>query len=136
MTLTDPAAAPPMPLTSLQSQTSAVARHVVTAAGTAFTVLAALGFLPSDKAQIVVMKLQDLGEHLTAIVGDVGVLVAILGPVAVGFAMKGAALASSLKGQLSSITRNPEVKIEGKIVAPTEVANAVPSPQVVPPGVA
>ena len=137
MTLDPNAPAPPplSPVTTLQNQLSAITRHGVTAGGTVITILGALAFLPADQVQGAVTALQMLGDHLQLVFGDLSKLWLILGPALIAFAMKGAAFAASLKGQLRSIARNPavDIKPESKIVVPPPVAAAVPIPQVVPP---
>lgn len=122
----------PTPTTSLQNQVSAATRHLVTAGGTAVTILGALALLPADKVADAVTGLQMLGDHLQLVFGDLSKLWLILGPVLIGFAVKGATFAASLKGQLKSITSNPAVKVEGTIVTTPSVAAAVPSDKVVP----
>lgn len=127
---------PPLsPITTLQNQTSAAVRHLVTAGGTAFTILGAFAVLPADQVTAAVGHLQDIGTDINKLMGDLGALWLIIGPVAIGFAVKGATFAASLKGQLRSIARNPAVDItpQSKIVVPPPVAAAVPIPQVVPP---
>jgi len=135
MTMPDPNAPPLTPVTTLRNQIDAATRHLVTAGGTAFTILGALALLPPDKVMLLINTLQDAGTHLTALTGDIGVLITVLGPIVVGFAIKGATFAASLKGQLRSIARNPDVVIppQSKIIVPPPVAAAVPIPQVVPP---
>jgi len=110
---------------------NAVLRHVGTASITAATVLGTIGILPSDKVQDVVNGLQHVASGLQEAFGGFSSLVVILGPVAVVWIAKAAAFAGSLRGQLTSVAANPEVRIEGRIVAPAAVANAVPSDKVV-----
>jgi hypothetical protein len=126
---------PLSPVTTLQNQVAALVRHGVTAGGTLFTVLGALAFLPADQVQPAIQHIQDIGTDINKLMSDFGALWVILGPVAIGLAMKGAAFAASLKGQLRSIARNPAADItpESKIIVPPDVAKAVPIPQVVPP---
>lgn len=130
-----PTTAPLAPLTSFQNQTSALVRHAVTAGGTAFTILGAFALLPADQVEPAITALRVIGDDVNKLTGDLGALWLIIGPVAIGLASKGAAFAASLKGQLTSITRNPAVEIPpgSKIIAPAEVADAVPSSKVVPP---
>lgn len=127
--------APLSPITTLQNQTSAAVRHLVTAGGTAFTILGALAMLPPDKVQGAINGLQAVGTDINKLMGDLGALWLIVGPVAITFAVKGATFAASLKGQMRSIVRNPavDIKPQSKIVVPPTVAAAVPIPQVVPP---
>jgi hypothetical protein len=129
-----PAPAPLSPITTLQNQVAALTRHGVTAAGTAITILGGLAFLPADQVTAAIQHLQDIGTDLNKLMADFGALWVILGPVLIGLAMKGAAFAASLKGQLRSIARNPAADItpESKIIVPPPVAAAVPIPQVVP----
>jgi hypothetical protein len=126
---------PLSPVTTLQNQTAALVRHGVTGIGTAITILGGLAFLPADQVQAAIVHLQDIGTDINKLMADFGALWIILGPVLIGLAMKGAAFAASLKGQLRSIARNPAVDIQpqSKIVVPPPVAAAVPIPQVVPP---
>lgn len=130
-----PAPAPLRPVTTLQNQVSAAIRHLVTAGGTAFTILGAFALLPADKVQPAIEGLRAVGDDVNKLMADLGSLWLILGPVAIGLAVKGATFAASLKGQLRSIARNPavDIKPQSVIVAPPEVAKAVPIPQVVPP---
>ena len=55
----------------------------------------------------------------------------IAGPIIVLWCAKYAGAASSLKGRLTSITSDPKVQIDGKIIVPSAVADAVPSDKVV-----
>lgn len=136
MTL-DPTTPPLSPITTLQNQVSAVTRHGVTAIGAGITILGVLAFLPADKAQAALMKLQEVGDDITKLTGDLSALWVIIGPALILGMGKLAAGAASLKGQLRSIARNPAVDItpQSKIVVPPTVAAAVPIPQVVSPGV-
>lgn len=116
-------------------QLNAVGRHVMTSTATVFSVLGILGILPADKAQIVLMRMQDIATHLQAIFGDLTVIWAVAGPIAVVWIAKAAAGAASLKSQLRSVTSNPQVEVQGKIVVDDPaLAAAVPSPKVVAPG--
>ena len=135
MTMPDPNTPPLTPITTLQNQVSAATRHLVTAGGTAFTILGAFALLPADKVQPAIDGLRMVGDDINKLMADLGSLWLILGPVAIGLAIKGATFAASLKGQLRSIARNPAVDItpQSKIVVPPPVAAAVPIPQVVPP---
>jgi hypothetical protein len=134
MTL-DPNAPPLSPVTTLQNQVAAGVRHLVTAGGTAFTILGALAFLPPDKAQMAVEKLQMIGSDINKLTGDLSALWIIIGPAVMLWMGKIAVGSASLKSQLKSIARNPAVQIppESKIIVPPPVAAAVPIPQVVPP---
>ena len=135
MTMPDPNTPPLTPITTLQNQVSAATRHLVTAGGTAFTILGAFAILPADKVQPAIDGLRMVGDDINKLMADLGSLWLILGPVAIALAVKGATFAASLKGQLRSIARNPavDIKPQSQIVVPPQVAAAVPIPQVVPP---
>lgn len=116
-------------------QLDAALRHVGTAAATGGTIVAALGLVSADEAHSIVNSIQDIGTHVKAIMGDLSAIWIIAGPAAVVWIGKIAASRQSLASQLRSVTTNPAVEVQGKIVvADPAVAAAVPSPQVVAPG--
>lgn len=112
-------------------QVNAGLRHLGTASVTAATVLAALGALPQEKVQDVTDNIHKVMDGLNQVYSGLSALVVILGPVAVVLITKASVGAQSLRRQLTSITSNPNVNVEGKITVPPEVANAVPSDKVV-----
>lgn len=115
-----------------QSQADALLRHGMTAGATAITILGGIALIPADQATAAVQALQNIGDDLHKLFGDAAVLWGILGPVIMAFVAKWTLAASSLKGQLTSISRNPTVDIDGKIKVPPPVAAEVPSDKVVP----
>lgn len=115
-----------------KDQFNAAIRHVGTAGATAFTVFAALGTIPQDKAQEIIANIHVITQSLENIFGAASAIFAIVGPALMVVFPKMAATAASLSGQLRSITQNPEVKVEGQIVVPPPVAKDVPSTKVVP----
>lgn len=122
-----------MPLTlPTTGQVNAALRHAGTAAGTTVTIGAALGMLSADDAAKVVAALQHITHGLEEAFGGFATVFAVVGPVAVAIFTKGAMAAASLKNQLHAVTSSPDVTIEGKILAPAAVADAVPSDKVVP----
>lgn len=137
--MTDQSTMPPQPPKKKSwldpGQLDAGLRHLGTAAATGGTIVAALGLLSADEAHAVVDKLQDVGTHVKAIMGDLSAIWVIVGPVAAVWMGKMAASSASLRNQLKSVTSNPIVQVQGKIVvSDPAVAAAVPSPKVVAPG--
>ena len=86
----------------------------------------------ADQAKAAIGYLQAIGNDLQMLFGDVSKLWVIVGPVIIALVAKWGLYAASLKGQLSSIARNPNVDISGQIKVPPPVAAAVPSDKVVP----
>jgi len=91
--------------------------------------------LPPEKVHMAIAAVQDIGTHIQAIIGDVVVLAPIVTAAVSALMAWKAKVASSLPGQLKSITNNPAVSIPpgSTIVVPPAVAAKVPSPQVVAP---
>lgn len=114
-------------------QVNAGLRHLGTAGVTAATLLGALGVLNADQVTSVVASVHQVMDGLTQTFGGISKLVLVLGPVAALWLGKGAVAAASLHSQLKSIVSNPNVQVEGKIVVPAKVADAVPSDKVVGP---
>jgi hypothetical protein len=112
-------------------QVDAAMRHVYTSGASVFTVLSVFALLPSDQVQPAIDALHRLGDDIKALMGDLSALWIILGPVVIGFVAKAAAFSASLRSQLKAVTQNKQVEIKGEIVVPKDVADAVPSPQVV-----
>lgn len=113
-------------------QVNAGLRHAGTAAGTAVTIGAALGMMSSDDAAKVIAALQHVTHGLEEAFGGFATIFVVVGPIAIALFTKGAVAAASLKNQLHAVTTNPDVTIEGQILAPAAVADAVPSDKVVP----
>ena len=122
-----------MPLTLPSTgQVNAALRHAGTAAGTAVTIATVMGLLPADDAAKVTDAFQHIAHGLEEAFGGFATVFAVVGPVAMGLFTKSAVAAASLKSQLHAVTSNSDVRIEGRILAPADVANAVPSDKVVP----
>jgi len=115
------------------SQVNAVLRHGGTAFGTVVTVFTAIGLLNPDDSAKLVAALHTLVDSLQQAVGAFYSIAAIVGPVIIGLAAKGAAASASLRSQLTAVTTNKQVQIpDGAIKAPAEIADAIPNNKVVP----
>jgi hypothetical protein len=114
-----------------QDQVNAALRHVGTATATAATVFVVLGLLNADQSAAVIADMKDITDGLGQAVGGFSKLLIVVGPVAALWFGKGAVAAASLHRQLTSIVGNPTVKVDGKIIVPPAVADAVPSDKVV-----
>jgi Mn2+/Fe2+ NRAMP family transporter len=115
------------------AQVRAGLRHVATASVTAATVLGTLGLLSADQTRDIISGLQQLGNGLQDVFGGASKVIIILGPIAAGWIAKVAVTSASLKSQLTAISQNKQVQIDGKIIVPESVANEVPSNKVVGP---
>lgn len=111
---------------------NAVLRHVGTSAATAVTVFATLGFLSPDNAQAVLADMQQIIAGLKQAYGGLSNLVIVIGPAFAAAMAWFAGNSSTMKALLTRVTSNDNIKIDGQIKAPAEVANAVPSEKVVP----
>lgn len=116
---------------SSAGQVDAGMRHVYTAAGTVFTLAAAVAIIPQDQVQPALDALHQIGDGVKQIMGGFSALWVILGPVVMGFAAKRAMGSATPTAQLKAVTSNPDIKINGTIEAPAAVADAVPSNKVV-----
>ena len=124
--------APPPKQYAWQAQINVLIRQSLSVGGTAITILGVFALLPEDQAKAAIGYLQAIGNDLQMLFGDVSKLWVIIGPVIIALVAKWGLYAASLKGQLSSIARNPNVDISGQIKVPPPVAAAVPSDKVVP----
>ena len=124
--------APPPKQYAWQAQINVLIRQSLSVGGTAITILGVFAILPEDQAKAAIGHLQAIGNDLQMLFGDVSKLWVIVGPVIIALVAKWGLYAASLKGQLSSIARNPNVDISGQIKVPPPVAAAVPSDKVVP----
>ena len=124
--------APPPKQYAWQAQINVLIRQSLSVGGTAITILGVFAILPEDQAKAAIGYLQAIGNDLQMLFGDVSKLWVIIGPVIIALVAKWGLYAASLKGQLSSIARNPNVDISGQIKVPPPVAAAVPSDKVVP----
>lgn len=124
--------APPPKQYAWQAQINVLIRQSLSVGGTAITILGVFALLPEDQAKAAIGYLQAIGNDLQMLFGDVSKLWVIVGPVIIALVAKWGLYAASLKGQLSSIARNPNVDISGQIKVPPPVAAAVPSDKVVP----
>lgn len=111
---------------------NAVLRHVGTMGATAVTIFATLGFLSPDNAQAVLADIQQVIAGLKQAYGGFSNLVIVIGPAFAAAMAWFAGNSSTLKTLLNRVTTDNNIKIEGQIVAPPEVAKAVPSDKVVP----
>lgn len=102
-----------MALTSAELQS--LLRQGYTAAGTAFTIAAAIAVIPAESVQPAIAALHDIGDGAEKIFGGFSKLVLIFGPVVAGLSAKAAAFAVSLKSQVKSV----------HAAAPDELMNAV-----------
>jgi hypothetical protein len=112
-------------------QVNAGLKHIGTAGATVATVAAVFGFIPQDKVTEITADLHQIADGLTNAFGGFSKLFMILGPIAAVWFGKRAMTSQSLTNQLISVTSHDDVKIDGKIVVPADVAAAVPSDQVV-----
>jgi hypothetical protein len=113
------------------NQVNAGLRHAGTAGGAVVTVFGVLGLLSQEDAAKVIANLHTLVDSLTLAFGAFSAIVAIVGPVAIGLFVKGAVASASITSQLKAVTTNKTIKIDGQIIAPPDVAKAVPSDKVV-----
>jgi hypothetical protein len=113
-------------------QVTAGLRHVGTAAATTGTIFVVLGLVPQDQLAGLLNGLHETTDGLSKAFGGFSKVIAIIGPLAIVWFGRAAMVAQSLKHQLTSVATSPDVKIEGKILAPAAIANAVPSDKVVP----
>ncbi len=121
------------------------------------SVLVALGAIPADSAQNLIAGVGQIVDGLNQIVHGFGTVTAVLGPVVAGVLGKialsrstpkaqGAALSAAAQDDhspnaqdaktaiLKAVTElPPEIKIPAPIIAPPEIANAIPSNKVVAP---
>lgn len=109
----------------------AASRNYLSAVAGAGTVLVVLGAIDSDQAKGLVDGAQQFMDGIGQAVGGAKKILIIVGPVVMGICAKYAGLSATLRGRLTSIAADPTVKIEGKIIAPAAVADAVPSNKVV-----
>lgn len=116
---------------SSAGQVDAGMRHVYTAAGSIFTLLAAVAIIPQDQVQPALNALHQIGDGAKQIMGGFSALWVIIGPVIMGLAAKRAMGSATPAAQLKAVTSNPDIKINGTIEAPLAVAAAVPSIQVI-----
>jgi hypothetical protein len=112
-------------------QVNAGMKHVGTIGATVFTLAAAVGFIPQNQVADLTADFHEVVDGLTQAFGGFSKLALIIGPIAAIWFAKRAVNSQSLTHQLTSVTSHADVKIEGKIVVPADVANAVPSEQVV-----
>lgn len=110
---------------------AAATRNYVSAAAGAGTIFAVLGLIDADQAKGLVDGAQQFMDGLGQMVGGAQKVLIIVGPIGLAVCAKIAGLSATLKGRMKSITADPQVKIEGKIIVPPEVAAAVPGNQVV-----
>lgn len=111
--------------------TIAAQRNYASSLAGVVAVVIALGAVDPTTAHSMVDAFQQMMDGLGQFVMGAKKLYLVAAPVVVMLCAKYAGVAASLKGRLTSIANDPDVKIEGKIIAPPEVAAAVPSNQVV-----
>jgi hypothetical protein len=111
---------------------NAVLRHVVTSAATVATVFVTFGFISPENSQALLADIQQIVAGLKQTYGGLSNLVIILGPAVAAASAWFAGNSSTLKSLLTKVATNNNVQIDGQIVAPADVAKAVPSDKVVP----
>lgn len=141
-----------------EGQVNAGLRHVGTAAGTTVAVFTVLGMLSADQAAGVLAGVHEMTDGLQHVFGGASKVLYIVGPIAMVWMGKIAVGSASIQSQAKSLFAaasgpttpktneataailnaasslpqvNPDVRIEGKIIASAEVAAAVPSDKVV-----
>lgn len=112
-------------------QVNAALRHGVTASATIFTVLGVLAVVPQDQIAGLIQDLHDIQSGLSQAFGGFSKLWIVLGPIAGIWMAKIAGASAGIVSQLKAVTSSKQVKVEGQIVTTPEIAEAVPSEQVV-----
>jgi len=110
---------------------NAVLRHVGTAGGTTVGVLATLGMISPDDSAKAVAQLHQMMDGLTQAVGAASQLAVIMGPAFATIMAVFAGRSATLKSLLTAVVTHGDIKVEGAIVAPPDVAKVVPSDKVV-----
>lgn len=112
---------------------AAATRNYVSALTGAAGVFVMLGAIDQQTATDAIAGAQQFMDGVGQMIGGAKKVWIAIFPVAVVVISKFAGSAASLTGRLQSITTDPKVQIQGKIVVDdVKVAEAVPSPQVVP----
>lgn len=111
--------------------TIAASRNYASSLAGVVGVVTFLGVVDPVTAHAMVDAIQQMMDGLGQFIGGAKQLYLLAAPVVIGLCAKYAGSAASLTGRLTSISTDPNVRIEGKIVAPPEVAANVPSNQVV-----
>lgn len=114
---------------------NSVLRHIGTGGGAVVGTLATLGFLTPENAQAVITDMHQIMDGLTQAWGGFSKIAVIAGPAFAAVMAALAARSSTLKSLIASVAqadKDKKIDIQGAIVAPPDVANAVPSDKVVP----
>lgn len=122
-----------MPLPS-EAVVNSVLRHVGTSAATAVSIFVTLGYISPENAQEVLAATHQVMDGLQQVFGGLSKIAIILGPAAAAVTTWLAGRSSTVRATLARVAQldaKNEIKIQGTIVAPPEVANAVPSDKVI-----
>lgn len=113
---------------TVNDQVGSGLRHVYTAGGTAFTLMAGLALMPTEQVQPALDALHQIGDGIKQIMGGASALWAIVGPVIIGFAVKAGVMKSSFASQLASVTKqasNGDTAARNQMIAATTTIPAV-----------
>lgn len=137
-----------------ENQVNAGLRHVYTSAATILTLATVVAIVPQESVAPILAALHQIGDGVQQVVGGFSKLSVLVGPIIAGLMIKIAGGSAGIKSQAASLMRMmnsakpeqaaeaksavltaavnaPDIQIQGKILAPPEVANAVPSDKVV-----